>query len=121
MAEISLFDKRGKPIAYIADDGESTIYLWDGRPVAYLHDEHVYGFNGKHLGWYENGVVRDSEGAKIGFTRETCPSVTSLEPLKGLKALKHLKSLRTLPPLRPVDKLGTSDQDLEEFLLGRAK
>ncbi len=34
-----------------------TIYLWGGKPVAYLSAEsddgfHVYGFNGKHLGWF---------------------------------------------------------------------
>jgi hypothetical protein len=32
--EIPLFDFKGRPTAYIAE--EMTIYLWDGRPVAYL-------------------------------------------------------------------------------------
>jgi len=33
--ETTLFNKNGKPMAYIADDGE-TIYLWDGRAAGYL-------------------------------------------------------------------------------------
>ena len=31
--EISLFDYKGRPVAYIAED--RTIYLWEGKPVAY--------------------------------------------------------------------------------------
>ncbi len=48
--EITLFDSKGEAIAYIDTSDELTIYLWDGDPVAYLYDDHVYGFNGKHLG-----------------------------------------------------------------------
>jgi hypothetical protein len=51
--EISLFDFKGRATAYIAKD--MTIYLWDGKPVAYLHGDepkeslNIYGFNGKHI------------------------------------------------------------------------
>jgi 4-fold beta-flower domain-containing protein len=54
--ETTLFSSQGKPTAYIADD--STIYLWSGKPVAYLYPDsvndglNIYGFNGKHLGWF---------------------------------------------------------------------
>ncbi len=53
--ELTIYDKSGRPHAYIADDG--TIYLWNGEPVAYLEEEHVYGFNGTHLGRFENGII----------------------------------------------------------------
>jgi len=41
-----------------------TIYLWDGKPVAYFSRENadVYGFNGMHLGWFVGGIVRDHVG-----------------------------------------------------------
>ena len=64
--EITLFDANGAPVAYIAPDEEWAIYLWNGKPVAYLeHDGDafsIYGFNGKHLGWFDEGVVRDHQG-----------------------------------------------------------
>jgi hypothetical protein len=49
--EVTLFDQRGEATAYIALNDELTIYLWNGKPVAYLDREsgddfHVYGFNG---------------------------------------------------------------------------
>jgi len=31
--EVSLYDSKGRPVAYVADD--LTIYLWSGKPVAY--------------------------------------------------------------------------------------
>ena len=51
-SEISLFNSNGEAVAYIAVDDDLTIYLWSGDPVAYIDDEDVYGFNGKHLGWF---------------------------------------------------------------------
>ncbi len=58
--EVTLFNSAGKADAYIAIDDELTIYLWSGKPVAYLENDteggyHVYGFNGKHLGWFVKG------------------------------------------------------------------
>lgn len=41
-------DRHGAAVAYLAEDGE-TIYLWNDRPVAYLADDSVFSFSGKHL------------------------------------------------------------------------
>jgi len=56
--EVTLFDKNGIAVAYITTDYNNSIYLWDGSPVAYLYEgKHVYGINGKHLGWFEEDVL----------------------------------------------------------------
>ncbi len=112
--EIAVYDANGRPRAYIVKEGR-TIYLWDGTPVAYLYGEHVYGFNGAHLGWFDAGIVRDSTGARLGFLAERCPSVRSVRPVKSVKSVRPVKSVPTVPPVRPVDSLGLSDVDLEEF------
>lgn len=41
--EISLFDSTGTATAYIAE--ELTIYLWSGKPVAYLDTDDAGGFS----------------------------------------------------------------------------
>lgn len=52
--EITLYSGTGKARAHLAVDEGMTIYLWNGRPVAYLDPErlyggfNVYGFNGTH-------------------------------------------------------------------------
>jgi hypothetical protein len=65
--EITLFDYDGTPVAYIDTDEDLTIFLWNGTPVAYLSQSSVYGFNGKHLGWFKKGIVWDREGYGVGF------------------------------------------------------
>jgi hypothetical protein len=98
--EISLFDSKGKPVAYIADDDDQTIYLWDGKPAAYLYGDDwkagidVYGFNGKHLGWFKGGIMYDHDGYAVGGIKRVFTSPVQLEPLKSLKELKPLKSLK---------------------------
>jgi hypothetical protein len=103
--ETTLFDSGGRPTSYVAED--LTIYTWSGKPVAYLYPDtgnegfHIYGFNGKHLGWFVQGIARDHNGnGACGI--KAALGLTALEPLKSLKELKPLKSLRELPPLRPL-------------------
>ena len=113
--EITLFNKSGKPVAYIANDRE-TIYLWDGHAVAYLSNDNVYGWNGKHLGWFVNKIVYDLHGFKVGFTREKCPVATYAEPAKYAKYAKYAKFARYAAFARPALSLGYSEKDLRKFL-----
>lgn len=81
--ETTLYDKAGEAVAYIASDYNETIYLWDGSPVAYLYEaRHVYGINGRHLGWWIEEILYDNYGERIGFTTHTCPVAISKEPTK---------------------------------------
>jgi len=113
--ETTLYDRSGQPTAYIADDNE-TIYLWDGRAVAYLYDDKVYGFNGQHLGWFIDGIIYDEHGLKIGFVSSKCPSVKRVSPVKSVKHVKSAKHVRSVPRIRPVLKISSSDEDFKAFL-----
>jgi hypothetical protein len=115
--ETTLYSKNGKSVAYVADDGE-TIYLWDGHAVAYLHEDKVYGFNGKLLGWFANGIIYDMHGHQIGFTQGKCPSVTLVPSVKSVKYVKSVKSVRSVPYVRPILSRVHSDEDLQDFLEG---
>ncbi len=118
--EISLFDAEGDAVAYIDTSDEFTIYLWQGKPVAYLDNSSVYGFNGKHLGWFDEGIVWDHKGYAVGFVEGAVNKLTKLERLKSLQQLTPLKSLQQLEPLEPLHKNSFSPLPLEFFLsLGR--
>ena len=119
--EIALFDGYGDAVAYIVTDDDFTIYLWEGEPVAYLIDDSVYGFNGKHLAWYKDGIFWDHNGYATGFVEGAVNIQTNLKPLKGLKSLKSLKSLRELKPLRPLYKKQWSKYPLGLLLKTGAK
>lgn len=119
--EHTLYDKNGIPTAYIDYKNDATIFLWNGNPCAYLYENSVYGFNGKHLGWYENGVVYDKEGYQIGFLEGTCPSVTGVEQVKSIKRIIPIKWVRRVEPVQPVFKITCSDESFMYFLFSGTK
>ncbi len=117
--ETSLFNSRGKATAYIA--GDLTIYLWSGKPVAYLHLSgnkfHLYGFNGKHLGWFSRGGMYDNEGDVFCASRESFGGYTEYEPYKPYKQYKPYKSYKEYAPFRPLLSNTWSDISCEIYLL----
>jgi hypothetical protein len=114
--ETSLFDRTGHATAYVADDGENSIYLWKGQAVAYVDKETIYGWNGHHLGFFVDGILYDLRGRRVGFVREACPVVTKVERVKFVKKVKHVKHVRHVAHVRPVLSNGYSDEDLADFL-----
>jgi hypothetical protein len=66
MMELTFYDLRGSPIAY-TDNGED-IYLFSGKPVAYLSDESLYSYSGKYIGSFDEGWVLDKNGKRVFFT-----------------------------------------------------
>lgn len=125
--ETTLFDSQGNATAYFVQRS-LTIFLWNGTPVAYLQpkswgaDYAVYGFNGDHLGWLDDGVVRDHDGYAVGFVKGAVTNVlTRIEPIKRLKRLEPLRGLRRLEPLQPLFRNSFSRVPLEDFLLRGAR
>ena len=114
----TLFDREGNAVAYLHDDYHRSIYLWEGRAVAYLHgdEDHVYGINGRHLGWLIDDILYTNEGTRIGFTYLTCPEPTGREPAKGER--RSVDQIRPRWKAPPTPKLGfvTDERGLAEFL-----
>ena len=120
--EISLFNHDGEAVAYIdSEDDDLTIYLWGGRPVAYLFSKsgefHVYGFNGTHLGWFIDGIIRNHDGDAVGATEEATTMYTQYEPYKGYKEYKPYKSYRDYAPYKPYFSRSWSSMNFKLFLL----
>ena len=123
--EISLFSGSGKPTAYIATDEENTIFSWDGKPLAYLIPDstegefHVYGFNGKHLGWFADGVARDHKGYAVCAVQGRVSS-PEFEPYKSYKQYKPYRDYQQYAPSRPAFLYGFGPTPCISFLSQRA-
>ena len=116
--EISLFNSKGAPVAYVnTDDDDLTIYLWSGKPVAYISNNNIYGFNGKHLGWWVKGIIRDQDGDAVGCTKEATNMYTEYEPYKGYKEYKPYKSYKEYAPHKPYWTTSWSSSSFKMFLL----
>ncbi len=120
--EETLLDNEGNAIAYIARDDENTIYLWNGTPGAYLDEENrIYGFNGQHMGWYEDGIVWDLKGGRAGYNKDTLPVFAKFEPFKAFKKFKPFKSFKQFAKFKPFKSHSNSATKLYDFLNSGAK
>ncbi|HNR06872.1 MAG TPA: hypothetical protein PKM27_06105 [Saprospiraceae bacterium] len=123
--EIAIFNSKGKAIAFLEVSEEQTLYMWSGKPVAYLYKEggetHIYGFNGKHLGWYEEGILYTHDGDAVGFIEGAMSLFTEFEPIKGFKRFKPSRSFREFPPFKPFFSKYFSKTPLSLFLLEGAE
>jgi hypothetical protein len=124
--ETTLFNADGAPEAYISFSqnepaiDEPTIYMWSGKPVAYLASRirggfNVYGFNGTHLGWFVNGVVRDHEGNPVCGVHRVV-SLPKPVPAKSRKQTIPLKSSQQAAPQRPLYRRHWSSTPCGSFL-----
>ncbi len=118
MMDTSLYDEKGEPVAYISDDYNKTIYLTDGSPVAYLYNrDHVYGFNGRHLGWWIEEILYNHDGERVGFTSNTCPVPVGRKPVKTKEQyMDEVRPRWAAPPL-PKLSFGFAASDLKDLLL----
>ncbi len=103
-------------MAYIHPGEEPVIYLWGGRAVAYLSGHHVYGFNGRHLGWFDQGVIFNHCGEKIGFTKSECPGLPGAEPVKMGKLIQQVRSIKETAPPKPLSPVSISNENFVSFL-----
>lgn len=119
---IDLYDSSGNAVAYIDDYvSDRVIYFWDGKPVAYLYQSFtgtdVFGFNGKHLGWFEDGKLRDNDGYLIAATKEAIGRITYGETLKGVKDTPPEKKYHEQAPVKPYFSDAWSTGTLRDYLL----
>jgi len=102
--EVTLYDRQSTPTAYLALNDDNTIYLWTGEPIAYLVEDHVYGFNGRHIGWFQDGIIWDWEPVAVGFTGEAQGGYHKADPEKSPKLSKPAKLPREAAPIQPSTK-----------------
>ena len=114
--ETTIYDAHRRARIYIADDGDNSIYTWDGKAVAVIDGEHVFGWRGRHIGWFVEGILYDGQGYRIGFLAETFPVATYPEPAKYSKHAKAQRLARHAPRGRPAFSAGNSNEDLETFI-----
>jgi hypothetical protein len=115
--EMTLYNKDGLPTAYITEDYHQDIYLWTGHPVAYIFEnDHIYGINGTHLGWFVQDIVYNDAGERVGFTARTCPVNIAKEPNKTQKRPRAEIKPRWKAPAFPNLSHRIAKQNLSAFL-----
>lgn len=115
---ITLYAQDGRAVAYIKDGKD--IYLYGGKPAAYIHGDSVYGYSGAHLGRMNNGWIRDNEGHCAFFVEGNVGSgpvrpVRQIRPIRGVRGVRPVRSVRQVRPVKPVNRLSWSPRSDEAF------
>ncbi|MGI5868851.1 MAG: 4-fold beta flower protein [Kiritimatiellia bacterium] len=114
---MTLYDKNGRPIAYADNDG--SIYLFSGEPIAYLDSDSVWAYSGKHLGWFDGGLIRDNCGDTAFFTENASSGpikpIKAIKPIKGVKKIRPIKGIKEIKPIRAINSLRWSGLSGESF------
>jgi hypothetical protein len=123
--EITLFDSQGNARAYIDYNEDATIYLWNGKPVAFLQNDGsdicIFGFNGKFLGWYEEGIARDKSGNSVGAKKGATNMMTSIEPIKSIQEITPIRPITSITTIKPIFNNSWSSESLMEFFYSGKK
>ena len=114
------YDRIGNPCCY--SDDFVHIYSYDGKALGYIQDGSVWNYYGIYLGQFRNNWVIDKEGYYLFFTENAIGGLLRplrrLAPIKSIKEIRPLKSLRQLPPIPPLPKLNWSGLDMDSFFRG---
>jgi hypothetical protein len=114
--QLALLDQAGKTVGYVDAQRRDTVFLADGRPVAYLSGGSLYGFNGAHLGWVENGVLWNHGGEAMGTVHAAEDSKALLAGIKPGSYAAPRRLMRDIEPLKPEFQAGSSQESLEQLL-----
>lgn len=113
------YNSKGEPVAY-SEDGVH-IYFFSGAPAAYIEGDSIFDYEGRHLGWYENGWVVGEGGKSVCFTESAVGGIPrppkKMPPLKSMKSALPMKKAKTLKPLKPMRSAAWSEVPSGEFFL----
>jgi hypothetical protein len=114
--QVSLFDRAGVAVGYIDAREAHTVFLANGNPVAYVTSNSLYGFNGAHLGWIEQGVIWNHNGEAVGYARVSADLDQSGQSPKRVG--RHLPTplMRDVEPLKPSFRVVESTESLAGLL-----
>jgi len=114
----TLYNRSGRAIAYIDDDGKS-IYLYSGKPVAWISGDSVYSYSGRYLGWIQYGWFYDRNGNPAFFTDDATGGLArparSAKPARGAKGARPARGAREARPARPARSLSWSEFSNEDY------
>lgn len=87
------YNKRGSLIAYTGDN--CHIFSFTGEPLAYINEDSVYTYEGKHLGFYQDGWIRDNDGMCVLFTKDAKGG-----PPRAMQDIGPVKSPKSKIPVK---------------------
>jgi len=106
-------------IAQAYTENAVDIYSFNGEPLAYFYMDAIYSYQGKQLGWFSDGWIRDLNGFCVFFTQGATggPLKSLIHPIPfvGTKRLLPIKAPRQIMKIRPIKRLTWSPLSNQHF------
>lgn len=114
----SIFDRQGRTIAWVRD---KYIYDLSGKQVlAFINNNSVFTYQGKHLGRFNKGFFRDKNGHAVAFVKGATGGpvtpVTQVTPISPIPSIPAIPPIPPIPPIAPIDSLSWSNLSWENFI-----
>jgi hypothetical protein len=102
----TFYDKNGNAILYY-NATNKTVFDYSGNPKFYFKFDNnqisLYDFEGKHLAWLSDGILRDHEGRILASQKGRITNITyNIEPIKPVEKVIPIKRVEQVPPIQPV-------------------
>ena len=105
MSYITFYNQQGRAIAWVGDNQDyMSVFLYDGSPVAWISNESVYAYSGRHLGFIQDGWVRDHNGHAVFFTDDAsggpAKPARQARPARGSRGARPARGARQARPAK---------------------
>lgn len=74
-----MYDRHGAVYAWLGETGK--IYGLNGENLAFICGNSVYDWSGRHIGWWQDGHVRDVTNSAFVF-RQGAKGLGVMKPMK---------------------------------------
>ena len=105
--ELTFYDRSGQACAY-TEDG-IHIFLFSGHTAGFIHEDSIYDYSGKHLGWLVEGWVRENTGRCVFFTDGATGG-----PVRPHIHAEPSKVVKQIPPAKGALKPKTTKPDFPD-------
>lgn len=116
MNEIDIiFNRYGEPRLRLLSNGR--LVSFSGHSIGFLDGENLYTYKGKHVGWFELGIMRDHSGAVVGFGQNPSDNPMPFLPFKqwipfrGYVEYEPYRPYKGYAPYRPYKRYSWSELD----------
>jgi hypothetical protein len=100
---LTFYDSTGQPFLYTKD--RYHLFLFDGTPIAYARGASIWSYDGRHLGRFSSGWIRDNQGKAAFFTENAEGG-----PVTPAKRIRATPARRILIPLKQTRELAPASQ-----------
>src|SRR3989344_6727061 len=108
----TIYDRFGRPQLILTNTGR--VIDFKGKSLVFLVESALYNYSGKHVGWYEGGIVRDLRGQVVGFgdSPHDFPHpilpIRGINPIAAIPQIERIRPIPNIPYIKPIKSFGWS-------------